>query len=68
MPRPITVPEIPEHIEGILKLVPDFEMTPERWRFREPTIFVEAHNQASFGKRRSSSGRACTASTCAATA
>lgn len=50
MPRPITVPEIPEHIEGILKLVPDFEMTPERWRFREPTIFVEAHNQASFGK------------------
>jgi ketosteroid isomerase-like protein len=50
MPRPITVPEIPEHIEGILKLVPDFEMTPERWRFREPTLFVEAHNQASFGK------------------
>jgi hypothetical protein len=50
MSRPITVPEIPEHIEGILKLVPDFEMTPERWRFREPTIFVEAHNQASFGK------------------
>jgi len=49
MQRPITVPEIPEHIEGILKLVPDFEMTPERWRFREPTIFVEAHNQASFG-------------------
>lgn len=50
MPRPITVPEIPEHIEGILKLVPDFEMTPERWRFLEPTLFVEAHNQASFGK------------------
>lgn len=49
MRRPITVPEIPEHIEGILKLVPDFEMTPERWRFREPTIFVEAYNQASFG-------------------
>ena len=49
MQRPISVPEIPEHIEGILKLVPDFEMTPVRWRFREPTIFVEAHNQASFG-------------------
>lgn len=49
MPHPITVPEIPEHIEAILKLVPDFEMTPERWRFREPTIFIEAHNQASFG-------------------
>jgi hypothetical protein len=49
MLRPVTVPEIPEHIEGILKLVPDFEMTPERWRFREPTIFVEAHNQACFG-------------------
>lgn len=46
MPRPLTVPEIPEHIEGVLKLVPDFRMTPERWRFREPTIFVEAHNRA----------------------
>lgn len=46
MPRPLTVPEIPEHIAGILKLVPDYEMTPERWRFREPTIFVEAHNRA----------------------
>jgi hypothetical protein len=45
-PRPLTVPEIPEHIEGILKLAPDFRMTPERWRFREPTIFVEAHNEA----------------------
>ena len=22
-------------------------MTPERWRFREPTLFVEAHNRAS---------------------
>lgn len=50
MPHPIRVPEIPEHIEGILKLVPDFEMTPERWRFREPTIFVEAHNRATLGR------------------
>lgn len=46
MPRPLVVAEIPEHIEGILRLVPDFRMTPERWRFREPTIFVEAHNRA----------------------
>lgn len=46
MPRPLTVPEIPEHIEGILKLVPDFRMTPERAVFRAPTIFVEAHNAA----------------------
>lgn len=52
MPRPLTVPEIPEHIEGILKLVPDFRMTPERWRFREPTIFVEAHNQATLAGAR----------------
>lgn len=46
MQRPITVPEIPEHIEAILKLVPDFRMTPERWRVRDATVFVEAHNQA----------------------
>ena len=46
MERPITVPEIPEHIEAILKLAPDFRMTPERWRLRGTTIFVEAHNQA----------------------
>jgi ketosteroid isomerase-like protein len=47
MPRPIRVPEIPEHIEGILRLVPDFHMTPERWRAHGPTLFVEAANQAS---------------------
>ena len=47
MERPITVPEIPEHIEAILKLAPGFRMTPERWRLRDATIFVEAHNQAS---------------------
>lgn len=47
MPRPITVSEIPEHIEGILQLVPDFRMTPERVRHRDGTVFVEAHNQAS---------------------
>jgi hypothetical protein len=46
MARPITVAEIPEHIEAILKLVPDFRMTPERWRVRDATVFVEAHNQA----------------------
>ena len=46
MERPITVPEIPEHIEAILNLAPDFRMTPERWRRRGPTLFVEAHNQA----------------------
>jgi hypothetical protein len=46
MERPITVAEIPEHIEAILKLVPDFRMTPERWRVRDATLFVEARNQA----------------------
>ena len=46
MPRPIRVPEIPEHIEGVLRLVPDFRMTPERWRAHGATLFVEAHNQA----------------------
>ena len=46
MERPITVPEIPEHIESILKLAQGFRMTPERWRLRDATIFVEAHNQA----------------------
>ena len=47
MPRPIRVPEIPEHIAGVLRLVPDFRMTPQRWRTRDTTIFVEAKNQAS---------------------
>jgi len=46
MERPITVAQIPEHIEGILKLAQGFRMTAERWRFREPTIFVEARNRA----------------------
>ena len=46
MERPLTVPEIPEHIEGILALVPDFRMTPERWREREGTVFLEARNRA----------------------
>lgn len=49
MERPITVPEIPEHIEGILKLVPDFRMIPERWRERDGTLFVEASNHATIG-------------------
>jgi hypothetical protein len=52
MPRPLTVPEIPEHIAGILKLVPDFRMEPERWRSHAPTIFVEAHNQATLAGAR----------------
>src|SRR4030095_5031061 len=47
MPRPIRVPEIPEHTEGILRLVPAFRMAPERWRVRGTTLFVEAKNQAS---------------------
>ncbi len=51
MERPITVPEIPEHIEAILKVVPDFQMTPERWREREGTLFVEASNRATVGGR-----------------
>jgi hypothetical protein len=49
MERPLVVAEIPAHIEGILALVPDFRMTPERFRFREPTIFVEATNRATLG-------------------
>jgi ketosteroid isomerase-like protein len=49
MERPITVAEIPASIEGVLRLAPEFRMTPERWRFREPTLFVEAHNRARLG-------------------
>lgn len=51
MERPITVAEIPEHIEAILRLVPDFRMTPERWRVRDATVFIEAHNQATLRDR-----------------
>jgi hypothetical protein len=46
MERPLVVAEIPAHIEGILRLVPDFRMTPQRFRFRAPTLFVEARNRA----------------------
>ena len=46
MARAITVAEIPEHMEGILKVVPDFRLVPERWREREGTLFIEARNQA----------------------
>jgi len=46
MAEPIRVPGIPEHIEAILRLVPDFRMTPERWRERAGTLFVEASNVA----------------------
>ncbi|HKJ23600.1 MAG TPA: nuclear transport factor 2 family protein [Myxococcota bacterium] len=49
MERPIGVAEIPEHIETVLKQVPDFRMTPERWRARDGTVFVEARNQATVG-------------------
>jgi hypothetical protein len=52
MARPIAVPEIPEHIEAILKVVPDFRMTPERWRRRDATLFVEASNEATLAGRR----------------
>ena len=51
MERPLTVPEIPAHIEGILGLAPDFRMTPERWRERDGTVFVEARNQATLAGR-----------------
>jgi len=46
MPRPITVPEIPDSIRGVLALVPDLVMVPERWRERDGTLFVEAGNRA----------------------
>jgi hypothetical protein len=49
MERPLGVPEIPAHIEGILKLVPDFRMVPERWRARGATLFVEARNAGTLG-------------------
>jgi hypothetical protein len=49
MERPLGVPEIPEHIEGIVKLVPDFRMVPERWRGRGSTLFVEARNSGTLG-------------------
>jgi ketosteroid isomerase-like protein len=51
MEKPLRVPEIPAHIEGILALVPDFRMTPERWREREGTVFVEALNRATVAGR-----------------
>jgi ketosteroid isomerase-like protein len=49
MPRPLTVPEIPEHIAGTLELLADFRMTPERWRLGGRTCFVEARNEAVLG-------------------
>jgi hypothetical protein len=51
MERPLRVPEIPAHIEGVLALVPDFRMVSERWRERGGTVFVEAANRATLGGR-----------------
>lgn len=49
MERPLTFAEIPESIAATLQLIPEFEMVPERWRTRGPTLFVEARNSASLG-------------------
>jgi hypothetical protein len=46
MARPITVSEIPDSIRGVLAVVPDLIMIPERWRERNETLFVEASNRA----------------------
>jgi hypothetical protein len=51
MERPLTVPEIPEHIEGVLRLVPDYRMQPERARERAGTVFVEAWNTGTIAGR-----------------
>jgi ketosteroid isomerase-like protein len=49
MERPLTVDEIPAHIEGVLAMAPGFRMTPERWRARDAAVFVEARNVAAPG-------------------
>jgi hypothetical protein len=49
MERPLTVDEIPAHIEGVLAMAPGFRMTPERWRARDAALFVEARNVAAPG-------------------
>lgn len=51
MAQPLRVAGIPAHIEGILARVPDFRMTPERWRERDGTVFVEARNRATLAGR-----------------
>ena len=57
MAQPIGVEEIPEHLEAILKVLPDLRMTPERWRERDGTVFVEARNEATVGPRGARSDR-----------
>jgi len=52
MAEPIRVPEIPGHIEAILRLVPDFQMVPERWRESAGTVFIEASNSATLAGER----------------
>ena len=49
MPAPIGVDAIPEHFETILRVIPDLQMVPERWREDAGTVFVEASNRASIG-------------------
>lgn len=49
MERPLRVPEIPEHIRGVLAAVPDFGFAIEHWRLRGDTLFVEADNRATLG-------------------
>jgi limonene-1,2-epoxide hydrolase len=52
MERPITLPEIPAHIQATLALIPGFVMTPERWRVGGPAVFVEARNEAKIAGER----------------
>lgn len=49
MERPLRYHEIPEHIAGVLALLPGFRMVPERWRTNAPVVMVEAQNEARLG-------------------
>lgn len=46
MPAPLTVADIPAHIEAVLAVAQGFRMVPERWRQGGATLFVEADNEA----------------------
>jgi ketosteroid isomerase-like protein len=52
MERPLKATEVATHMEGVLKLMPDFHFTISRWRERENTVFVDAQNAATIAGRK----------------
>ena len=52
MERPLKATEVATHMDGILKMMPDFHFSISRWRERDGTVFVDALNSATIAGRK----------------